>query len=367
MNKDDQHFSVELRNVIKKFPGIIAVDGVNLQVEQGKVFSLLGPSGCGKTTALRMVAGFETPDSGDILIDNVRVNDIAAHKRNCSMVFQTLALFLHMTVEENIAYGLERRRVAKSTIRAKVKEMLKLVQLENLEKRRPAQLSGGQRQRVALARSLVLNPKILLLDEPLAALDRKLRKEMQVELKQIQRKVGTTFFYVTHDQKEALSLSDTIGVMNKGKLVQLGSPNEIYENPKTAFIADFLGGSNIFPGTVIGSGDNKVQLELEEGLRIFAKWNGDLQKNHIAGISVHAESIQILPAADINDGDNEFPGQVVEMIYQGDFIETKVVLKNLKQPVVAHVSCGLGRKVHFAPGDRVTVRWNLESSNLLSG
>jgi spermidine/putrescine transport system ATP-binding protein len=367
MNKDDQHLSLELRNVIKKFPGIIAVDGVNLQVEQGMVFSLLGPSGCGKTTALRMIAGFEKPDSGDILINNIRVNDIAAHKRNCSMVFQTLALFSHMTVEENIAYGLERRRVAKSAIREKVKEMLKLVQLENLEKRRPAQLSGGQRQRVALARSLVLNPKILLLDEPLAALDRKLRKEMQVELKQIQRKVGTTFFYVTHDQKEALSLSDTIGVMNKGKLVQLGSPNEIYENPKTAFIADFLGGSNIFAGTVVASGNDKVQLEMKEGLRISAKWRGDLQKNHIAGISVHAELIEVLPAADLKGEENEFPGRVIEMIYQGDFIETKVVLEKLKQPVVANVSSGLGRKVQFVPGDQVTVRWNLESSNLLSG
>ncbi len=367
MNNNDQLLSLEFRNVVKTFPGIIAVDGVNLKVEKGKVFSLLGPSGCGKTTALRMVAGFEKPDSGDIMIDNIKVNDITAHKRDCSMVFQTLALFSHMTVEENIAYGLERRKVAKKVVREKITEMLRLIQLEGLEKRRPTQLSGGQRQRVALARSLVLNPKILLLDEPLAALDRKLRKEMQVELKQIQRKVGTTFFYVTHDQKEALSLSDTIGVMNKGKLVQLGSPREIYENPQTEFIADFLGGSNIFTGVVRAADQSKVQIETEQGLRLTALSRTDLGKDHITGVSVHAEQIEVYPVSEFKGIENEFKGRIEEMIYQGDFVETKVALEQTKTPIVAHVNCGIGRILPFTTGDQVAVRWSLNSSNLLSG
>ena len=191
------------------------MNNVSFQVEEGRIFSLLGPSGCGKTTTMRIIAGFESMDEGDVLIDNKVVNDTPAYKRNCSMVFQTLALFPHMTVEENIAYGLERRKVARNEIKKRVSKQIELMQLGGLEKRRPDQLSGGQRQRVALARSLVINPKILLLDEPLSSLDRKLRKEMQVELKQIQREVGITFFYVTHDQKEALSLSDKIAVMDK--------------------------------------------------------------------------------------------------------------------------------------------------------
>ena len=231
--------SIELKNVIKRFPGITAVDNVSLEVEKGTIFSLLGPSGCGKTTTMRIIAGFEAMDEGDVLIDGKVVNSIPAYKRNCSMVFQTLALFPHMTVEENIAFGLERRKVAKAEIKERVARQIDLMQLSGLGKRKPDQLSGGQRQRVALARSLVVDPKILLLDEPLSSLDRKLRKEMQVELKQVQRKVGITFFYVTHDQKEALSLSDQVGVMNKGKLVQVGTPDEIYEKPKTSFIADF--------------------------------------------------------------------------------------------------------------------------------
>jgi spermidine/putrescine transport system ATP-binding protein len=342
------------------------VDNVDLQVGKGKVFSLLGPSGCGKTTALRMVAGFEFPDEGQILIDNKVVNHIPAYRRECSMVFQTLALFPHMTVAENIAYGLERRNTPKKKIGEKVTEMLKLIQLEGLENRRPDQLSGGQRQRVALARSLVLSPRILLLDEPLAALDRKLRKDMQVELKQIQRKVGTTFFYVTHDQKEALSLSDTIAVMNKGQLIQVGTPNDIYEKPKTKFIAAFMGGSNIFSGKISGSGDGKVQLESDRGLKIMALKTNQAPDN-VTGISVHAELIELLPLESDFKGDNLFKGRVTEMIYQGDFIETRLILEQTGDMLVSHLKSSIGRKMQLSTGNEVLIHWDPESCNLLVG
>jgi spermidine/putrescine transport system ATP-binding protein len=358
---------LELKNVIKRFSGVTAVDDVSLKVEDGSIFSLLGPSGCGKTTALRLVAGFETPDAGEILINNKVVNDIPAHKRDCSMVFQTLALFPHMTVAENIAYGLERRRVGKAEIKMKVREMLELIQLTGLEKRRPSQLSGGQRQRVALARSLVLHPNILLLDEPLAALDRKLRKEMQLELKQIQREVGITFLYVTHDQKEALSLSDAIAVMNKGKLVQVGSPMDIYEKPKTRFIADFMGGSNIFPGRGVANGDGKVQVETNDGLRLMACVNKETHCDKVTGVSVHAELMNVLPACEGKGRDNEFTGRVVEMVYQGDFIETKVCLDMSGGFITSHLSSSLGRKLQLCIGEEVIVYWDLESSNILTG
>jgi len=366
MNNNNELLSLELKNVVKKFPGITAVNNVDLQVGKGKVFSLLGPSGCGKTTALRMVAGFEFPDEGQILIDNNIVNNIPAYRRECSMVFQTLALFSHMTVAENIAYGLERRKTPKKMIREKITEMLRLIQLEGLEDRRPDQLSGGQRQRVALARSLVLNPRILLLDEPLAALDRKLRKDMQVELKQIQRKVGTTFFYVTHDQKEALSLSDTIAVMNKGKLVQVGTPNEIYEKPKTKFIADFMGGSNIFSGKISGSGEGKVELKTDHGLKMMALKTDQLNET-ITGISVHAELVELLPFKSDFEGENIFEGRVTEMIYQGDFIETRLLLEKSGDLLVSHLKSSIGRKMQLAPGDQVLAHWDIESSNLLTG
>jgi len=356
---------VELRNVAKRFPGVTAVDHISLKVGQGRIFSLLGPSGCGKTTALRLVAGFETLDEGDILIDNTVVNDIPSHKRNCSMVFQTLALFPHMTVEENIGYGLERKKVPKDKIKRRVGEMLALVQLGGMEKRHPSQLSGGQRQRVALARSLVLNPKILLLDEPLASLDRKLRKEMQTEIKRIQREVGITFFYVTHDQKVALTISDTIAVMANGRLEQVGTPNEIYETPRTKFIADFMGSSNIFLGKVIAS-SQEVQLETEDGLKIIATKNKDIRSEEIVGISVHPELIAVLPETDL-EGDNKFRGKIVEMSYQGDFTETRICLNQVDRFITAFLSNEPGQKARFSPGEDVLICWDRHSSNILIG
>ena len=267
-NAGDTTKSLEIRKVTKRFGSLVAVNAVSLDIREGEIFSFLGPSGCGKTTLLRCIAGLEDVDEGEILIGGEVVNLIPPYKRNCSIVFQQHALFPHMSVFDNIAFGLVERRLAKAEIKRRVGELVDLVNLTGMEDRRPSQLSGGQQQRVALARSLVLRPAVLLLDEPLAALDRKLRKEMQTELKRIQREVGITFMNVTHDQKEALSLSDRIAVMKDGRLIQLGTPGEIYESPRTTFVADFMGASNIFPGRVVSQNGNRIELRSEDGLQL---------------------------------------------------------------------------------------------------
>jgi ABC-type Fe3+/spermidine/putrescine transport system ATPase subunit len=237
---------LELRDLVKQFPGHRAVDGISLCLPRGGFFSLLGPSGCGKTTTLRLVAGFEQPTSGDVLLDGAVVNDRKPYERNVSTVFQNYALFPHLTVEGNIAFGLKRKSM--SDIARRVREALELVRLTGKESRYPAQLSGGERQRVALARSLVLQPDVLLLDEPLAALDPKLRKQMRLELKEMQRRVGITFLLVTHDQEEALSMSDQLAVMNAGAIEQVGTPQDVYLRPSTRFVAGFLGAVNWIDG-----------------------------------------------------------------------------------------------------------------------
>src|SRR5450830_899830 len=235
---------IEVKNIVKKYGGFTAVDNVSFEIREGDFFSLLGPSGCGKTTTLRMIGGFIESDSGDIFINGQSMKNIPHNKRSTSLVFQNLALFPHMDVKENIIYGLKKRRTPGKIIEEKLSKILKIVNLEGLGKRRISELSGGQQQRVALARSLIIEPQILLLDEPLANLDKKLRVSMQFELKEIQRMTGTTFLYVTHDQGEALAMSNTIAVMNNGKIIQTGSPAEIYDNPSSLFTADFIGAGN---------------------------------------------------------------------------------------------------------------------------
>jgi spermidine/putrescine transport system ATP-binding protein len=237
---------LELRRLVKDYPGHRAVDNVSLTIPRGTFFSLLGPSGCGKTTTLRLIAGFETPESGEVLLNGDPVNHRRPYERNVSTVFQSYALFPHLTARQNIEFGLERRKA--SDIARKVRDAIELVSLTGKEDRRPAQLSGGERQRVALARSLVLEPDVLLLDEPLAALDPKLRQQMRLELKAMQRRVGITFLLVTHDQQEALSMSDQLAVMNAGKVEQIGTPEEVYLRPRTRFVADFLGAVNWIDG-----------------------------------------------------------------------------------------------------------------------
>src|SRR5947209_5312287 len=255
---------VTLVDLTKRFSDVVAVDSVNLEIAAGEFFSLLGPSGCGKTTTLRMIAGFERPDSGEILLDGSDVARISPDKRNVNTVFQSYALFPHLRVFDNVAFGLRRAGVEKQEIRRRVSETLAQVELTGLERRKPAQLSGGQQQRVALARVLVLRPAVVLLDEPLGALDAKIRRSLQLELKALQEQVGITFIYVTHDQEEALTMSDRLAVMNRGRIEQLGAPKDVYEEPDTVFVADFLGVSNILAGVAEGGDGGHCRVRIAD-------------------------------------------------------------------------------------------------------
>jgi spermidine/putrescine transport system ATP-binding protein len=304
---------VRLEKVVKRFDETVAVAGISLEVPHGSFFALLGPSGCGKTTTLRMIGGFEEPTEGRIFLGDVDVVGLPPYKRDVNTVFQSYALFPHMSVEDNVSFGLERRKVPKSQVKGRVHEILELVGLAELARRRPRQLSGGQQQRVALARALVNNPRVLLLDEPLGALDLKLRKQMQLELKRIQHEVGITFIHVTHDQEEAMTMADTIAVMNQGHIEQLGPPAELYERPRTAYVAGFLGISNMLPGTV--EGQNAVRLA-----------NGTVVRAHVNGrtgpvaAGVRPEKITIGDGG----GANVLEGTVAETAYMG--VATQVVV-----------------------------------------
>ncbi len=266
--------SVSLRSVVKKFGDFAAVKGIDLDIAQGEFFTMLGPSGCGKTTTLRMVAGFELPTEGQIQIDGSDVAGLPPHKRPTNTVFQSYALFPHLSVQDNVAYGLKRKGVDKAEIKRRVEAELERVGLGGEANRKPNQLSGGQQQRVALARAVVNLPKVLLLDEPLGALDLKLRKGLQIELKRIQREVGITFVYVTHDQEEALTMSDRIAVMNAGVIEQVAEPEEVYEHPSTTFVAGFIGVSNLMPGVVRGIQNGSATVELDAGGTVSADANG---------------------------------------------------------------------------------------------
>ncbi len=362
--------SLEIRNVIKQFGDLVAVNDVSLDIKEGEIFSFLGPSGCGKTTLLRCVAGLEDVDQGEILIGGEIVNHIPPYKRNCSIVFQQHALFPHMTVFDNIAFGLVERKIAKDEIKRRVGELVELVNLTGLESRFPSQLSGGQQQRVALIRSLVLRPAVLLLDEPLAALDRKLRKEMQVELKRIQREVGITFMNVTHDQKEALSLSDRIAVMKDGKIIQLGTPSEIYESPRTTFVADFMGASNIFPGRAAARKGGRIEFRSEDGLQLTLPDSNEVDIDKIEGVSVHPEVIGIaLDESETkpleSNGHTTFPGRVKDIFYQGDFSELTITLKNVQRDLSIHMARGISHDKELCAGLDIIVYWNWVHNNIL--
>jgi len=259
-----------LRNVTKRFGELAAVDDLTLEIPRGSFFALLGPSGCGKTTTLRMIGGFEEPTEGVIRLGGDDVTNTPPHKRDVNTVFQSYALFPHLTVEKNVAFGLERKRVSRAEVKQRVGEALELVELTGLGGRKPTQISGGQQQRVALARALVNRPRALLLDEPLGALDLRLRKQLQIELSRIQKEVGITFVHVTHDQEEAMSMADQIAVMNKGKIEQLGSATELYDHPCTEFVANFLGSSNLIDARVIGTQGDRAELEADGGARLWA-------------------------------------------------------------------------------------------------
>jgi spermidine/putrescine transport system ATP-binding protein len=307
---------ISLQTIVKRYGDVTAVDGVTQEMPGGEFFTLLGPSGCGKTTTLRLIAGFEKLDEGAILLDGVDVSARPPHKRPLNTVFQSYALFPHMTVADNVAFGLRYQRVAKAERARRVGEAMSMVQLSGLEARRPGQLSGGQQQRVALARALVLEPPVLLLDEPLGALDARLRVDLQVELKRIQETLGITFIYVTHDQDEALTMSDRVAVMRGGRIEQCGTPRALYEEPETAFVANFLGASNLIPGRVDGGvlalGDFKLRAT---GL------NGSSDE---AIAMIRPERVKIEPHG--AGGENRMPGMVEEVVYLGFHQELRVRL-----------------------------------------
>jgi spermidine/putrescine transport system ATP-binding protein len=317
--------SVRLQGVTKAFGELVAVDDLDLDVAEGEFFTLLGPSGCGKTTTLRMVAGFEEPTAGTVLIDGQDVVDLPAHKRPTNTVFQSYALFPHLTVGENVAFGLRRKKVPKEEIDRRVATELERVGLAREAKRRPAQLSGGQQQRVALARALVNLPKVLLLDEPLGALDLKLRKGLQIQLKQIQRDVGITFVYVTHDQEEALTMSDRIAVMQAGRIEQMGDPEDVYERPATTFVAGFIGVSNLMPGTATSVNRDRVRVKLDSGPELDAQGADGVSTGERIHAVVRPEKLRIHNA----DGSSPTDGPSVEGI-----VEASVYLGTATQIVV---------------------------------
>ena len=313
---------VQLVDLVKRFGDFTAVGGINLQMPSGEFFSLLGPSGCGKTTSLRMIAGFERPTEGRILLDGEDMAQTPPHKRNVNTVFQNYALFPHMTVEENVAFGLRYKKASKQETKERVGRAIELVQLGGFETRSPAQLSGGQQQRVALARALILNPAVLLLDEPLGALDAKLRKQLQIELKTLQREVGITFIYVTHDQEEALTMSDRIAVMSQGHVEQVGPPQEIYEAPRTAYVADFLGVSNLMDSQADEAVDGGCRVKLGDFVLIAGE--GQLGTRGPAKVTIRPERVILGPAE--GTGPNRIPGMVELVVYVGSVLHVFVNL-----------------------------------------
>jgi spermidine/putrescine transport system ATP-binding protein len=307
---------VELRSVTKKFGSFTAVEDVSLGVRGGEFMTFLGPSGCGKTTVLRMISGFETPTKGTVLLDGRDVTGEPPYRRDVNQVFQSYALFPHLTVEENIAFGLRMRKLSRAAIADRVKRGIDLVSLDGFEARKPSQLSGGQRQRVALARAIVCEPKVLLLDEPLSALDAKLRHQMQIELKRLQQRLGITFIFVTHDQGEALTMSDRIAVINKGRVEQVGSVHEIYHAPRTKFVASFIGHANILTANVVARGDDRVHVRLGGKLDMVIRSDGLLATAETLLVSIRPEKIHIEkqpPAGDYN----VFEAEIAEEFFKG--------------------------------------------------
>jgi spermidine/putrescine transport system ATP-binding protein len=339
---------VRLEHVTKQFDDVVAVDDLSLEIERGSFFALLGPSGCGKTTTLRMIGGFEEPTEGTIYLGAEPVSGKPPYKRDVNTVFQSYALFPHLSIFENVGFGLRRRGVRGSDVRGRVQEILRLVGLEGMEKRKPRQLSGGQQQRVALARALVNKPRVLLLDEPLGALDLKLRKQMQLELKAIQHDVGITFVHVTHDQEEAMTMADGIAIMNAGRIEQLGTPTDLYEQPKTAFVASFLGISNLLPGTITGPGS----VRLDDGTDVRLA-NGTLNgRTGRIAVGVRPEKIRIG-----HTEENKLTGRLLETAYVG--VATQYVIETKAGNVSVYVQNSEPGARDHAPSD---ISWSPDST-----
>jgi spermidine/putrescine transport system ATP-binding protein len=341
---------IRLDRVTKRFDDVVAVDGLSLEVEAGKFFALLGPSGCGKTTTLRMIGGFEEPDEGTIYLGEREVTGLPPYRRDVNTVFQTYALFPHLSVFDNVAFGLRQRGIRGQQLSSRVREILDLVDLAGYERRKPRQLSGGQQQRIALARALVNRPRVLLLDEPLGALDLKLRKQMQLELKLIQSELAVTFVHVTHDQEEAMTMADTIAVMNRGHIEQLGPPAELYEQPRTAFVAGFLGVSNLLVGTVERDGVVRLDGGAEFGVG-SAALNG---RSGRVSVGIRPEKLRIGP------GPNSLEGTVFERAYVG--VSTQYVVDTPAGRIAVYVQNTEPGAGLAAPGDPITVSFDPEAA-----
>ena len=345
-------------NVTKTFGDVVAVDHVDLEVRSGEFFSLLGPSGCGKTTTLRIIGGFEEPTSGLVELQGQDVTWLPPYRRNVNTVFQNYALFPHLDVFENVAFGLRRKGIAGPEVRRRVEEMLELVELPGLGRRRPSQLSGGQAQRVALARALVNRPAVLLLDEPLGALDLKLRKQMQLELKRIQQEVGITFIYVTHDQEEAMTMSDRIAVMHGGRHEQLGDPEDLYERPKTRFVAGFLGASNLLAGTLEGTADGFTLVRIAGGTLVRVPGPGPEDARAGIEVGVRPEKIRIVANGQADPGANVLVGTIVDASYLG--VSTQYVVRLPTEEAVTVYEQNVERTARSSlhgPGEQVTLAW----------
>ncbi|MDQ1510002.1 MAG: spermidine/putrescine transport system ATP-binding protein [Actinomycetota bacterium] len=367
MSDSEKQVEVGLYGVTKRFGDMVAVDDVTIEVARGEFFSLLGPSGCGKTTSLRMIAGFEEPDEGRVMLTGNDIGGVPPFKRNVNTVFQSYALFPHLTVADNVAFGLRRKKIPKRDIKDRVKRYLNLVELPGYDERRPSQLSGGQQQRVALARALVNEPAVLLLDEPLGALDLKLRKQMQLELMRIQREVGVTFIYVTHDQEEALVMSDRIAVMSQGRVEQIGFPEDIYERPATRFVAGFIGTSNIVEAEVTGRVGELLQIASAPGDRLLvaAPTDRSISIGQQLAFTVRPEKLRV-------EGENEpvadqlctVAGTVVDVVYQG--VSTQLVIRtDAGTTLVAFRQNSERVSDAGVPGSRARLVWSPEFNVVL--
>ncbi|MEX2440453.1 MAG: ABC transporter ATP-binding protein [Actinomycetota bacterium] len=351
---------VRLERVTKSFGNVVAVDDLSLDIAAGEFFSLLGPSGCGKTTTLRMIGGFEEPTAGTVYLGGRDVTDDPPYKRDVNTVFQSYALFPHLDVRENVAFGLKRRKVDKADVEVRIKEVMHLVDLEGFEERRPAQMSGGQQQRVALARALVNHPKVLLLDEPLGALDLKLRKQMQLELKRIQQEVGITFIYVTHDQEEAMTMSDRLAVMRLGLIEQLGAPEDVYERPQTEFVAGFLGASNLLEGQLVPLRNGVAEVLTADGDKFTV--SGDRVPSDTGGtvkVGVRPERMSIAPESDAApSGHNSVTGTLQMSTFIGVSHQHKIDGPDGTSMTVYVQNLGANRAPQ--PGERVRLSWSPE-------
>ena len=348
---------LELINVSKLFGDVRAVDNVSLSIQHGEFLTLLGPSGSGKTTTLNMIAGFEVPTGGEILLEEDNITTVAPNNRGIGMVFQNYALFPHMTVFDNIAFPLKMRKTPSANIRKLIDEALAQVKLPAFESRYPHQLSGGQQQRIALARAIVFKPKILLMDEPLGALDKKLRDHMRLEIKHLQESLNITVIYVTHDQEEALTMSDRIAIMNEGKIIQLDTPEVLYESPANLFVADFIGESNFLNGRVAEVDADKIAIETNEGLKVWVQKLNQMAAGEEVAVAVRPEKIQILSNETDAQGDiiNRFSGLIEEIVYVG---EARIYRINLASGLIVEVKVQSGpNSKNYKIGGDITIGW----------